>query len=291
MSAQSKALNATSKEPLRLGLISFLNALPFYHGWQSPLPVAITFGTPTQINTAMQTGLLDVALVSSLFYLNHTHDYSLLPVASISATGPVASVLWVGKAGQTQPPKAIAVPETSKSSIGLLKWLLEEDGIDPNAIEWSIYKLGEAETALQQTGSLLTIGDEALLLAQQLKNKPEDYFIVDLGQAWVEKMGLPFVFAVWVASAKAMKDRPTEVLYLVQSLKANLGNNLMDETALQSLLTLAQQKKPALSAKLLKAYYQSNLNFNWTEAHQQGLEQAGRSMYNKNQPKKEPISC
>jgi chorismate dehydratase len=54
----------------------------------------------------------------------------------------------------------------------------------------------------------LIIGDAALLLSSGASDLAREYpFAYDLGAAWKEWTGLPFVFAVWVAQRSAPVER------------------------------------------------------------------------------------
>jgi len=84
----------SSNAELTLGHIPYLNCVPFYHylkhcGFQG----RYLSGVPSELNTMLQAGRLDVSLSSSFEYARHWRNYSLLPRHSISSIGKVKSVL------------------------------------------------------------------------------------------------------------------------------------------------------------------------------------------------------
>jgi chorismate dehydratase len=62
----------------------------------------------------------------------------------------------------------------------------------------------------------LAIGDEAL----KLRAAGIYPYFLDLGRAWHELTGLPFVFGVWAARRDVLQKKPAEVRLLYQTLLA-----------------------------------------------------------------------
>jgi chorismate dehydratase len=115
----------------RLGLFSYLNALPLLYNidsapWRNKFELLRQ--VPSVLNVSLEKNELDVASVSSSFYLTHQSDYKRLRGVSISSFGPVTSVLLVYtatwqkaiQAGET--PINIGLTDQSATSVELLKW-------------------------------------------------------------------------------------------------------------------------------------------------------------------------
>ena len=170
-----------SLAPFRVGSVKYLNAVPLARG----LEEEITLATPARLAEMLQKDELDAALVSITEVLFHDR-YDVLDGIAIASLGEVKSVLLAHKR-PLEEAKEIFCDTASLSSVNLLKVLLAERGLKPE-----FKPLPDYESAAKLDFVLL-IGDPALdfLLAS-----PE-HEIMDLGAAWLELTGLPFVYAVW----------------------------------------------------------------------------------------------
>jgi chorismate dehydratase len=179
-----------------MGKISYLNVLPIYyaldHGYVAH-DFVFTSGPPADLNTRIKAGELDMSAASSIEYGRHFEDYLLLPRVAIGSQGPVQSVLllssvpWSSLQG-----RRILLSSQSHTSAALLRLLVREHmGLEVE------YETGDITARLQANDpptAFLAIGDEAL----RLRDHPEFPYRLDLGQAWLEWTGLPFIFGVWV---------------------------------------------------------------------------------------------
>ncbi|MFI5234902.1 MAG: menaquinone biosynthetic enzyme MqnA/MqnD family protein [Gemmatimonadales bacterium] len=189
---------------MRLGRIPYINCYPVYGAVDRglvPMPAELVSATAADLNNLLAAGELDVSVVSAVEYARHAALYQLLPDLAITCDGPVHSVMLFSK----RPPEAldgvtILRTTSSHTSVLLLELLCRH--------RWNVsptYASVRAEpsdlAALERFPheAVLVIGDAALLLAA------EDRYphVVDLGGAWTEWTGLPFVFAVWAARRTA----------------------------------------------------------------------------------------
>jgi chorismate dehydratase len=170
-----------SLTPFRVGSVKYLNAVPLTRG----LEEEITLATPARLAEMLQKDELDAALVSITEVLFHDR-YDVLDGIAIASLGEVKSVLLAHKR-PVEEAKEIFCDPASLSSVNLLKVLLAERGLKPGFKPLPDY---ESATNLD---FVLLIGDPALdfLLASP------KHEIMDLGAAWLELTGLPFVYAVW----------------------------------------------------------------------------------------------
>ncbi|MBX6422432.1 menaquinone biosynthetic enzyme MqnA/MqnD family protein [Thermosulfurimonas sp. F29] len=180
----------------RLGLVNYFNTAPLRYRLRDLLPsrVKVIYGSPAQLNRLIAEGELEAGLVSSLAYAKHHRDLLLLPDLSISATGRVGSVLLFFRGplrGLSE--RTVAVTPESATSVALLKLLLEDFyGLSPR------YRSGPPGSA---EAGYLAIGDEALLL----RRNPPFPEVLDLAGVWMERTGLPFVFAVLAVHRRAVE--------------------------------------------------------------------------------------
>src|SRR3954469_11103262 len=159
---------------VRLGRISYVNMAPVFHRLNAD--VEEVQGVPTELNRMLLDGALDLAPISSIEYARHAASLGILPRMCVSSEGAVDSIQLVSRVPFPQI-RSIAVTPESATSVVLTKVLLPHVQHVP---------LGEKADAK------LLIGDAALRSAFE---DPTPHY--DLGKLWLERTGLPMVFAVW----------------------------------------------------------------------------------------------
>ena len=170
-----------SLAPFRVGSVRYLNAAPLVRGIEDE----ITLATPARLAEQLQHDELDAALVSIVEVLFHDR-YDVLDGMAIASLGEVKSVFLAHRRPITEA-KEIFCDTASLTSVNLLRVLLAEQGLKPE-----FKPLPDYRTAADLDFVLL-IGDAGLDFLQA--NYPHE--IWDLGAAWMELTGLPFVYAVW----------------------------------------------------------------------------------------------
>ena len=159
---------------IRLGRISYVNMAPVF--FRLDAEVDEVQGVPTELNGRLLGGELDLAPISSIEYARHADRLRLLPRLCVSSEGAVDSIQLVARKPLEQVRRVAVTPE-SATSVVLTKVLLPEAEHVP---------LGE------EADATLLIGDAALKSAFE---DPTPHH--DLGRLWLERTGLPMVFAVW----------------------------------------------------------------------------------------------
>ena len=189
---------------MKLGRIPWINCYPVYAAIDRglvPVPAELVSGTASELNDLLAAGELQVSVVSAVEYARNAAEYHLLPDLAITCDGPVHSVALFSRRPLAElDHRTILVTASSRTSVLLLDLLCRHRwGVRPN------FAAARAEAPdLESLSGLpheavLVIGDAALLLAAQARYPVR----VDLGQAWKEWTGLPFVFAVWAARRDA----------------------------------------------------------------------------------------
>ena len=171
-----------SLAPFRVGSVKYLNAVPLTRGLEDQ----IAFATPAELAAKLRSDELDAALVSITEVL-FTDRYDVLDGAAIASLGEVKSVL-LAHSRPIEEAREVFCDPASLTSISLLKVLLAERGLKP------VFKPLEDYGAARNKDFVLLIGDPAL---DFLLSPHESHQILDLGAAWYELTGLPFVYAVW----------------------------------------------------------------------------------------------
>ena len=159
---------------LRLGRISYVNMAPVFYRLDAE--VEEIQGVPTELNRLLLGGELELAPISSIEYARNAERLRLLPRLCVGSEGAVDSIQLVSRKPPEQV-RSVAVTPESATSVVLTKVLLPEATHVP---------LGE------EADATLLIGDAALKSAFE---DPTPHY--DLGRLWLERTGLPMVFAVW----------------------------------------------------------------------------------------------
>jgi chorismate dehydratase len=162
---------------IRLGRISYVNMAPVFY--QLDAEVDEVQGVPTDLNARLIAGEIDLAPISSIEYARNADRLRLLPRLCVSSEGAVDSIQLVARKPLEQV-RTVAVTPESATSVVLTKVLLPEAEHVP---------LGE------EADARLLIGDAALKSAFE---DPTPHY--DLGRLWLERTGLPMVFAVWACA-------------------------------------------------------------------------------------------
>lgn len=204
---------------IRLGNILYSNCYPVHAQLLEPgepaVDLEIVDGTPAELNRALAAGSIDVAPCSSIEFARHADRYRVLPGPAIASDGPVRSILLETSVPPTElGGRLVAVPSASATSVVLLRILLEmRAGVRP---EYRWFDQSEtADPIVDGAAAALRIGDVALR-----REPPAGRQVIDLGEAWKQWTGLPFVFAVW--QTRLGPGRDAELQRLAAALDASL---------------------------------------------------------------------
>jgi predicted solute-binding protein len=177
-------------KPLRVGVVSFLNAMPLWFSLRHDPGVEIIPDTPARLADKMAAGVIDIGLLPVVEALRQP-GLELCPSLGIGADGIVESV---GLFTRKDLPEiaSVAVTSASRTSVALCKVVLHAAGAKPEYLEAA---LDAAQLADRTEDAVLMIGDECL----GARRTPTDRIWVDLAAEWKLLTDLPFVFAMWAA--------------------------------------------------------------------------------------------
>ena len=165
---------------IRLGRISYVNMAPLF--FRLDAEVEEVAGVPTELNRALLAGEVDLAPISSIEYARHAERLRILPRLCVSSEGAVDSIQLVSRAPLDSITSVACTPE-SATSVALVRILLPEAEQVPLGVP---------------ADARLLIGDAAL---QSVFEDPTPHH--DLGRLWLERTGLPMVYAVFACAEPA----------------------------------------------------------------------------------------
>jgi chorismate dehydratase len=234
---------------IRVAAVSYLNTKPLIYGFEQGMmkdEVELLTDFPANIATMLINDEVDIALLP-VAAIPSLKEYHIISDYCIGTNGEVASVCLFSNV-PLEEIETILLDYQSKSSVGLLKILLKEYWkINPELI---IAEKGYEKNIIANTAGLV-IGDRAF--EQRYKSR----YVFDLGAAWIEMTGLPFVFAAWIAN----KILPTDLL---QNFNATVGEGLKNLTAII--------KKENYAIYDLEKYYGENISFLLDDKKREGMD-------------------
>jgi chorismate dehydratase len=246
----------------RLGAVSFLNARPLLEGLADAAGISVIQAVPSALPEELFAGRVDAALVPVVDALVHGDRLRVISDACIGCDGETLTVRVFSRV----PPDAItrlAVDGDSHTSVLLARVLWAE--LHGRGLQ--ITPLPAVAGSLEDREAVLLIGDKVVA------RMPRGFgYEIDLGGAWRELTGLPFVFAVWAC----LRQLPeADELGRLLNLARNRGQRQAER--------IAREQGPALGwpIDLALTYLTRYLRFQMTLRHYQAVErllEAGRRL-------------
>ena len=174
--------------PIRVDSVAFINSRPLIRGLDREPSVALTMAVPSRLIDGLRDGRTDVALLPVIDY-QKLPGLRIVPASCIGCFGPTLTVRLFCRVEPRRVTR-VACDTDSHTSVALARILFAKHyGISPAFVDLP------GATGADDEARLL-IGDKVIC-------EPPDGFPiqVDLGEAWRELTGLPFVFAIWTARA------------------------------------------------------------------------------------------
>lgn len=232
-----------------MGAVSYLNSKPLIHGFEQGRmkdEIDLIIDYPANIaamlvDDRIDVGLVPVAVIPSL------PEHYIISDYCIGCDGEVASVCLFSEVPLDQV-ETVLLDYQSRTSVALLKVLLKEHWkISPQLVAAGI----DYEKDISGATAGLVIGDRAL------QQRSRSAYIYDLGLAWKEMTGLPFVFAAWISNKKI------DPAFIGRFNEANAAgfDNLP--------LVIDENKTPVYD--LLK-YYTENIRYRYSGDQQKALQ-------------------
>jgi chorismate dehydratase len=239
--------------PVRVSAVSFLNARPLVEGLANDRArFDVRFDLPSACAERLHAGEVDLGLIPSFEYLRG--DYRLVPGMAIGSDGPILSVALFTTVPLARV-RRLALDTSSRTSSALVHVLCTKRwGIAPEMLPAA----PGLDGMLAMADAALIIGDPALAIDPV----PAGVEKVDLGEAWRELTGLPFVYAAWAGRPGALAPDHLEALGAARD---------RGLARLEALAADAAAGSPARAATF-HTYLRHNLRYGFGPREQAGLE-------------------
>jgi cyclic dehypoxanthinyl futalosine synthase len=242
-----------SEPRLRVAAVSYLNARPLRDGLENHPRVALELDTPAEVARRVAEDEADVALMP-VVAAAMLGDLRIARGMAIAARGAVRSVLIVSQRPIDELTE-LSLDLSSRTSVVLARLLLRarRGGKEPRLVGGTPE---QAVAAVTGTHGALVIGDPALAASGRFPH------VFDLGQAWLEHTGLPFVFAAWCGRAGVLQEDDERIL---RDAKAR---GLANRDAFAD----AHAERASLPAPFLRAYLRDAIRYDLGDLERAGLE-------------------
>jgi chorismate dehydratase len=241
---------------VRLGAVGYLNARPLVWGLERSLRFLLRFDVPSTCASLLHDGAIDIGLIPSIEYLRGG-PYAIVPDLAIASRGPVASVLLF-TSRPIRDVRSIAMDVSSRTSVALVRVLCAQlfkinPKIEPAGPDLP-QMLGRCDAAL-------IIGDNALFQPPNVEHTlPVE--VIDLGKAWTDLTGLPFVYAFWAGRPGMLEPGDVEALQRAR----DAGVAVSDDVACAYLRDMPGRQAVGMR------YLRENIKYHLGAEEQAGLE-------------------
>jgi cyclic dehypoxanthinyl futalosine synthase len=250
-----KADNADRR--IRIAAVSFLNARPITYGLEQALGSAdderfhLSFDLPARCAERLATGDADLGLIPVGAYAASADELRIVPGIAIAGHAAVRTVLLVGQVPWEEM-REIALDGASRSSAMLVRLLCHERGLKPTFRE---VPHDEVLDAARGTTGALVIGDAGFDAGTLFPH------VQDLGAAWHELTGLPFVYAVWAGRPGAVDADAI----------ARLQRSLADGLAARPVIARAHAEAHGGDPAIYESYLSRNIRYHLGAAELSGM--------------------
>jgi chorismate dehydratase len=209
---------------VRLACVRYLNTAPLVEGLEKVAGVELIPAVPSSIAGLVASGAADVGLVSVVDAARSPEPLAMLPCGMIGCDGPTLTVR-VFSAVPFERAARLHADTDSHTSVALARVLLERRfGARPHVVPFDARERVERSPGAGASAAPAPAPPSAPPPAASLDDWPETVLLIgdkvvtdpppaqryphqlDLGQAWREWTGLPFVYAVWMCRAERARD-------------------------------------------------------------------------------------
>ncbi len=193
---------------LSIGAVDYINTIPLIAGLAGLEGVQVRTDVPANQVRLLEEDVVDLALCSSIDLVHCSIPLEVVPVGMLGCEGPTLTVRLFSSVPVREITR-VACDRESHTSVQLLRLLLrEQHGLEPELIDFNAREEESAVTPPADVDALLLIGDKVVT-----SSVPEAFTMVeiDLGEAWFELTGLPFVFATWLCRRERTDEQADRI--------------------------------------------------------------------------------
>ena len=246
-------------QQVRLGVVSFLNTVPLIDGLETIEGISLVPKVPSLLIGCLESGEVDLALASSIDFQKTSESLRILKVGLLSSDGHTLTVRLCSRI-PIEDVQEVHCDLDSHTSVALLQIVMKDVYEKKIAIvPTEIPKPGDSKNDWPE--SVLMIGDKVVSSA----NDSEYEYELDLGEAWKENTGLPFVFAVWMGKSDL---HPDIVELAALSLERQLTKNMQ---CLEHIVATAAEER-GWNKKDALQYLGETMQYSWSERHESSLQ-------------------
>lgn len=247
---------------LRVGVVAYLNTKPLSWALEAGLlpEIEVVGDVPSALGGLVQAGELDTALLSAILATGE-HGLHVIPgTGCVAAHGPIQSVQLFCRVPLAQV-RSVALDTSSLCAAGLTRVLFAQCWqIEPT---WH-QAAPDLPAMLAAHDAALVIGDPGL--ARYLSPGAPAAEIIDLGQAWYEWTGLPFVFAAWLT--KRPLDSLAELVAVLQRARQLSSTRL-------ATIAAEEARRLGLPEEFCHTYLTKVVHYEFGPAEAEGLAEFG----------------
>lgn len=182
-------------DSIRLACVRYLNTAPLIHGLDRLQGLTLLPCAPADISGMVFRSEAELGLASIVDALRAPAETVLFPVGMIGCDGATLTVRVFSRVPLANV-RVLAADRESHTSVVLARLIMKRSlGV---SVDVTDYREGDPWPE-----AVLLIGDKVII-----NHPPESLYPhqLDLGLAWKELTGLPFVYAMWMARAAAADD-------------------------------------------------------------------------------------
>ncbi|MDD4889150.1 MAG: menaquinone biosynthesis protein [Phycisphaerae bacterium] len=204
----------------RVAAVRFLNARPLIFGLSDHPSVQLVLDVPSALGAGLDDGRYDVAMTPAIDYARAGGRWAIVPAGCIASDAETLTVRIFSRV-PIERIETLAVDADSHTSVALATLILKHQFSRSPRLEPADMADLLARPHGEQPDSVLLIGDKVVSAGPNDPRSPWPVQL-DLGLAWREWTGLPFVFAVW--SAQGGRDLGDLPAILAGAKSAGLAN-------------------------------------------------------------------
>jgi len=235
-----------------VGAVSFLNTKPLIDGLDDQTGITLKLAVPAELPALLEADQADAVLVPAVDFGRNRPDWRIVSDGCIASDGQTMTVRIFSRV----PPDrvtALHVDGDSHTSVVLAQVLWRR--LYERALP--VQRIDARREPLDRCQAVLLIGDKVVSGPTR-----QFGFEVDLGGAWKQLTGLPFVFAVWAGK------RHSDLGQLPELLDAARDRGVARAAELARIYGPANGWPVELAARYLTQY----LSFALTPRYHKGLE-------------------